>query len=102
MPATPNSLGIQLSSKGSTMSGKFRPGALIGINDPNGSSSGSSGQPVRPDARDAELLDAYSQAVVNVVEKTSPAVVSVTGRGDERQGGSGSAFIITPDGYAVT
>ncbi len=73
---------------------------LIGA--PNSSSSDGSGQPVRPDARDAELLDAYSQAVVNVVEKTSPAVLSVTGRDDESQGGSGSGFIIAPDGYAVT
>jgi len=77
-------------------------GEILGISDPTGSSAASDGQPVRPDARDAELLDAYSQAVVNVVEKTSPAVISVTGRGDDRQGGSGSAFIFTPDGYAVT
>ena len=29
---------------------------------------------------DADLLDAYSQAVVNVVETVAPAVISVTGR----------------------
>jgi S1-C subfamily serine protease len=75
--------------------------AISGVSGSNDSNASSSSQPVRPDQRDAELLDAYSQAVVNVVEKTSPAVVSVTGRGDV-QGGSGSAFIIAPDGYAVT
>jgi S1-C subfamily serine protease len=61
-----------------------------------------SGRPVRAEARDAELLDAYSQAVVNVVEKVSPAVISVTGRRDDPQPGSGSGFLIAPDGYAVT
>ncbi len=60
------------------------------------------GQPVRSGASDAELLDAYSQAVVNVVERVSPAVVSVKGRKEDKQGGSGSGFVITPDGYAVT
>ncbi|QDU29673.1 Putative serine protease HtrA [Anatilimnocola aggregata] len=47
---------------------------------------------------ESDLLDAYSQAVVNVVEKVSPAVISVTGEG----GGSGSGFIIKADGYAIT
>ena len=77
-------------------------GNLARVNDPQGALSDSGGAPVRPDVRDTELLDAYSQAVVNVVEKTSPAVISVTGRRDAKQAGSGSGFIITPDGYAVT
>src|SRR5262245_39907369 len=64
--------------------------------------SGSPTQPVRPDSKDTELLDAYSQAVVNVVEKVSPAVVSLTGRREDKPHGSGSGFVITPDGYAVT
>lgn len=50
------------------------------------------------DSGDADLLDAYSQAVVNVVETVSPAVISLTGRGR----GSGSGFLLTPDGVAVT
>lgn len=53
-------------------------------------------------ASDAELLDAYSQAVVGVVETVSPAVISVSGAPGDRQGGMGSGFVITPDGYAVT
>lgn len=49
---------------------------------------------------DASLLDAYSQAVIHVVESVSPAVLSLTGRND--QGGSGSGFLVTPDGFAIT
>jgi S1-C subfamily serine protease len=56
----------------------------------------------RPAARDADLLDAYSQAVVNVVETVAPAVISVMGRASDGRGGSGSGFIVTPDGYALT
>jgi hypothetical protein len=36
------------------------------------------GQALAGSAEDAELLDAYSQAVIGVVEATGPAVVSVT------------------------
>jgi S1-C subfamily serine protease len=56
----------------------------------------------RPAVGDADLLDAYSQAVVNVVETVAPAVISVTGRNGNERGGSGSGFIVTPDGYALT
>ena len=59
--------------------------------------AGSPRQPNRPDANDAELLDAYSEAVIGVVDSVSPAVVSVR---DGRGGGSG--FLIGPDGYAIT
>lgn len=57
-------------------------------------------RPATPSS-DADLLDAYSQAVINVVRKVGPAVISVTA-GRERQGGMGSGFLIAPDGYAVT
>lgn len=58
-------------------------------------------------ADDGVLLDAYSQAVVSVVERVGPAVVSLVagarlaGRGPERVG-AGSGVIVTPDGYALT
>jgi S1-C subfamily serine protease len=56
---------------------------------------------------DIEILDAYSRAVVSVVEAVGPAVVSVTaGRsrsgGHAGVGGAGSGMIIAPDGYVVT
>jgi S1-C subfamily serine protease len=54
-------------------------------------------------ANDAFLLDAYSRTVAGVVERAAPAVaaVSVAGGGGARQG-SGSGFLITPDGYLLT
>ncbi|HEY1243408.1 MAG TPA: trypsin-like peptidase domain-containing protein [Hyphomicrobiaceae bacterium] len=52
---------------------------------------------------DEELLDAYSNAIVGVVEKVSPSVVHVRVRGTRRgQLGSGSGTIIAPDGIVLT
>jgi S1-C subfamily serine protease len=52
--------------------------------------------------RDAELLDAYSQAVIGVVGRVGPAVISVAGHPADGQPGQGSGFVITPDGFALT
>src|SRR5512145_550139 len=71
---------------------------------------------------DSALIDAYSQAVIHAVETVSPAVVRIDGvpasaeapagrrqetgrsrsRRDETPTGSGSGFVITPDGFVVT
>jgi S1-C subfamily serine protease len=51
---------------------------------------------------DADLLDAYSQAVIRVVGQVGPAVITVSGREGPAQGGLGSGFLITPDGFALT
>jgi S1-C subfamily serine protease len=54
---------------------------------------------------DAVLLDAYSRTVSGVVERARDAVVNIRARRNTRNDrgeGSGSGFIITPDGYIVT
>ncbi len=54
---------------------------------------------------DGELLDAYSSAVVRVVEAVSPSVVHVQvkgARGGVTAQGSGSGTILSPDGLVLT
>ena len=58
-------------------------------------------------AEDDELLDSYSQVVTRAVERIAASVIKIDvtfpsrGRQAERQG-SGSGFIFTPDGFALT
>jgi S1-C subfamily serine protease len=55
--------------------------------------------------QDQELLDAYSRAIVGVVDRVGPAVVRVeTAPGPTRaqRGGTGSGVIISPDGLVLT
>jgi S1-C subfamily serine protease len=59
----------------------------------------------RKENQDEELLDAYSNAVVGVVEMVSPSVVHVQVRGNRRgqtAQGSGSGTILSPDGIVLT
>jgi len=52
---------------------------------------------------DAALLDAYSTAVSAAVARVAPAVAHVhVERAKSRHAGSGSGFVLTPDGYLVT
>ncbi len=66
--------------------------------------------PALPPPGDGELLDAYSRAVVAVVEEVGPAVVGVAtgppGRSARTvpgsRGGQGSGFFFAPDGFILT
>ncbi len=53
-----------------------------------------------------ELLDAYSRAVVDVVDAVAPSVVSIRVVAENRRGdtgeGAGSGFVVAPDGFVVT
>src|SRR5450631_2723863 len=54
---------------------------------------------------DGHLLDAYSQAVMNTLDRTRGGVVSLKMRGRRSRRaveGAGSGFVITPDGYLLT
>jgi S1-C subfamily serine protease len=48
------------------------------------------------DKKDRELLDAYSRTVTAVAEQVSASVVRI------EASGSGSGFVMTPDGYLLT
>jgi S1-C subfamily serine protease len=61
------------------------------------------------DAKDLELLDAYSRAVSGAVETAGPAVLKIEVKqwvagpsGPAERGGSGSGFAFTPDGLLLT
>src|SRR5437870_13244921 len=58
-----------------------------------------------PPAGDRESLDAYSEAVIAVVERVGPAVASVSVAARREGGppaGAGSGVLFTPAGYLPT
>jgi S1-C subfamily serine protease len=64
---------------------------------------------VQPPAGDDELLDGYSRTVSRVFEQVGPSVVNIRvsranreRRAGSEAGGTGSGFVITPDGFILT
>jgi len=76
---------------------------LIPLNDEaglGGSRPAAAAQAVPPE--DQALLDAYSRAVIDVVDRIGPAVVGLAVRADKSRGGSGSGVVVAPDGLILT
>src|SRR5712671_5086495 len=64
---------------------------------------------VSPGRDDAALLDEYSRTIVSAADRVGPAVVNIdirqrlnSRRGPREVGGSGSGFVIAPDGFILT
>src|SRR6266852_8696718 len=67
--------------------------------------SGDAGFPAETTPTEQPLFDAYSQAVVDVVDRVGPAVVRVEtppDREKRQRGGTGSGVVISPDGLVLT
>ena len=71
-------------------------------NDPTGDQADTSAS-ASASKMDADLLDAYSRSVTNVVENVGPSVVRLDIRhADGSRAGSGSGVIVSPDGLILT
>src|SRR5437667_1551331 len=55
-----------------------------------------------PAGDDIALLDEYSRTIVGAVDRATPSVVNIESRANGSRGGSGSGFIIAPDGFILT
>src|SRR5882724_7401761 len=55
-----------------------------------------------PARDDVALLDEYSRTIVSAVDRVAPSVVNIESRANGSRGGSGSGFIIAPDGFILT
>jgi S1-C subfamily serine protease len=55
-----------------------------------------------PPTEDDEMLDAYSRAVVRVVDEVGPSVVSIARTSRLGPAGAGSGVVFAQDGYVLT
>ena len=80
------------------------PPAAIPVLDENHHRDASPAAPQPPAEDEHELLDAYSRAVIDVVDRVGPSVVRIDARTRKgsRRGGSGSGVVVAPDGLILT
>lgn len=78
----------------------MNPAARLVADEPN--DGGDRATAIAAPANDTEILDAYSRAVISVVERAGAAVVSLEIAGQRGPAGAGSGFVVTPDGYVMT
>src|SRR5216110_1587377 len=55
-----------------------------------------------PAGDDIALIDQYSRNIVGAVDRVAPSVVNIESRVNGSGGGSGSGFIIAPDGFILS
>lgn len=60
------------------------------------------GDPGAMRAAEHDALDAYSRITVDVADRLDPSVVHLEVHGRGRRLGSGSGFVLSPDGYVLT
>ncbi len=74
------------------------------------SCASSKNQPIQPNQpNDFEILSSFENAIANIVDQSTPAIVSLSVRKEEQKGdktidksSAGSGFIIRKDGYILT
>ena len=76
---------------------------LFCLNQPGAAGGGTAAvTPYPVPSEDQALLDAYSRAVIDVVDRVGPAVVGVAVRAERSRGGTGSGVVVAPDGLILT
>jgi S1-C subfamily serine protease len=75
---------------------------IIALNDGGFGGGTAAAVPAAVPAEDLALLDAYSRAVIDVVDRVGPAVVGLAVRAQGARGGSGSGVVVAPDGLILT
>src|SRR5580700_6950078 len=71
----------------------------------SGGSGGAAAEEPKIPVEDQALLDAYSRAVIDVVDRVGPAVVGLTIHAEANgrpRGGTGSGVVVAPDGLILT